>query len=506
MKYDIIIGLEIHAELKTKSKMFCSCPNSTETKEVNKNVCPICLGHPGTLPVPNKKAIDYVLMTGMSLHSKINKNSKFDRKNYFYPDLPKGYQISQFDLPFCYEGYLRVNGRKIEITRIHLEEDTGKLIHEVSKEKNNEYTLIDFNRAGTPLLELVTEPVIKDAKEAKEFCQEFRRVLRYLGVSNANMEKGEMRCEANISLQEKGKWEYRDGKILAIGDYKLNSKVEVKNLNSFKSVEKAINFEIERQSKLISKGEKIKSETRGFDENKEETFSQRKKESSADYRYFPEPDIPKIKINDSWLAEIHQLLPEMPGKKIDRFKRQYNLSSDITNILANERELADWYEAVVSELGAWIEASGDSYDRQEKALAKIAANWTVVEILQHLNNNKKTIKDLSITQENFAELIYLVYKNKINSNTGQKVLKIMYEKNESPIKIVSELGLEQIDDEENLKKEILETLSSHQEQVDQYKQGKTNVIQFLLGKIMAKTKGKANPKIAMEILKDLLES
>lgn len=507
MPHDIIIGLEIHAELKTKSKMFCSCLNSPETIKANKNVCPICLAHPGTLPVPNKQAIDYVLMTGMALHCKINKLSKFDRKNYFYPDLPKGYQISQFDLPFCYEGYLRAGGRKIDITRIHLEEDTGKLIHRDASIKGEEaYTLIDFNRAGTPLMELVTEPVIRDAKEAKDFCQEFRRVLRYLGVSGANMEKGEMRCEANISLQEKGKWEYKDGLISGLKNYQLNSKVEVKNLNSFKSVEKAIEYEITRQSKLILAGEKIISETRGFDEKKGETFSQRKKESSADYRYFPEPDIPPIKIDDAWLAEIYQDLPEMPGKKFDRFKRQYSLTKDLAAILANERALADWYEGVVSELGAWIESSGDDYSRQEKALAKMAANWTVVEILQYLKAEKKMVDDLIITQENFAELIFLIYKGKINSNTGQKILKIMYQKIESPIKLVADLGLEQIDDEGNLKKEIQAMLSENEDQVKQYRAGKTNVVQFLLGKVMAKTKGKANPKVAMEILKDLLES
>ncbi len=505
MNYDIIIGLEIHAELKTKSKMFCSCLNSPETVKANENVCPVCLGHPGTLPVPNKQAIDYVLMTGLALRSKINRLSKFDRKNYFYPDLPKGYQISQFDLPFCYGGYLNVNGKEIEITRIHLEEDTGKLIHKKA-EKEEEHTLIDFNRAGTPLLELVTEPLIKDAQEAKSFCQEFRRVLRYLGVSGANMEKGEMRCEANISIQEKNKWKYEAGKIIALNDYELNNKVEVKNLNSFKSVEKAIKFEIERQSKLVLAGKKIESETRGFDEKKGETFSQRKKESSADYRYFPEPDIPPLNISDSWLAEIHQSLPEMPDKKLSRFKKQYSLNNDLAVILVNERELADWYESVVSELGAWIEASGDSYNRQEKALAKVAANWTIVEILQYLNTEKKMIRDLIITQENFAELIYLIYKGKINSSTGQKILKIMYQKNESPANLVAELGLEQIDDEENLKKEIALILSENKEQVKQYKQGKVNVIQFLLGQTMAKTKGKANPKIAIKILKELLEN
>ena len=501
MNYDIIIGLEIHAELKTKTKMFCSCLNSPFTSEANKNVCPICLAHPGTLPVPNKQAIDLVLMTGMALSAKINRLSKFDRKNYFYPDLPKGYQISQFDLPFCYGGHLNVGAKKIAITRIHLEEDTGKSIHK----SGADYTLIDFNRAGAPLMELVTEPIIASAEEAKKFCQEYRRALRYLGVSDANMEKGEMRCEANISLQEKGKWEYKDGQILALGDYKLNNKVEVKNLNSFRSVERAIKFETERQVRLIESGENIEAETRGFDEKKGETVSQRKKESSADYRYFPEPDIPPFKIDDNWLKKIQQALPEMPDKKFSRFIREYGLPRDNAEILSSERELADWYENAVSELGAWLEASGDDYDRQEKALAKTAANWIISEVLKHLNLEKKNISDLKITPENFAELIHLVYQGKINSSAGQKVLELMYQRNESPIKLVKELGLEQIDNEAELEKAVQGVLAESPEQVAQYKKGKTNVVQFLLGKVMATTKGKANPKTVMDLLEKLLK-
>ena len=500
MTYDVIIGLEIHAELKTKTKMFCSCLNSPFEDEANKNVCPICLGHPGTLPVPNKQAIDSVLMTGLALNCKINRLSKFDRKNYFYPDLPKGYQISQFDLPFCHHGYLMVDDKKIDITRIHLEEDTGKSIHKAGKD----YTLINFNRAGAPLMELVTEPTIESAEEAKKFCQEFRRILRYLGVSNADMEKGEMRCEANISIQERGKWEYKNGLINPLDDYKLNNKVEVKNLNSFRSVEKAIKFEIERQIRVISSGETIAAETRGFDEKKSETVSQRKKESSADYRYFPEPDIPPFNIDDSWLKKIHQALPEMPDKKLTRFRREYGLTKETTETLISERDLADWFEAVVSELGAWIEAGGDDYDRQEKALAKVAANWTISEILKHLNSERKNINDLNITQDNFAELISLIYNNKINSSAGQKILEIMYSRNESPTKLVAELGLEQLDNESELENATLEILNAHPEQVKQYQQGKTNVSQFLFGKIMAKTSGRANPKTVQEILNKLL--
>jgi aspartyl-tRNA(Asn)/glutamyl-tRNA(Gln) amidotransferase subunit B len=283
MKYDIIIGLEIHAELKTKRKMFCSCDNNPTEKRPNENTCPICLGHPGTLPIPNKQAIEWTILLGLALKGKINRVSKFDRKNYFYPDLPKGYQISQLDFPFVYDAKLKIKEREIEITRIHLEEDTGKNTHP----KGKNYSLIDFNRASTPLAELVTEPVIKSGEEAKQFCQRYQQVLRYLDISNADMEKGEMRCEANVSLQKKDTWEYADGEIKALGNNKLNPKVEVKNINSFKAIEKAINYEIKRQTEAIDNDEKLIQETRGWNENKNITVSQRVKETSADYRYFP---------------------------------------------------------------------------------------------------------------------------------------------------------------------------------------------------------------------------
>ncbi|MDA3802928.1 MAG: Asp-tRNA(Asn)/Glu-tRNA(Gln) amidotransferase subunit GatB [Patescibacteria group bacterium] len=500
MKYDIIIGLEIHAELKTNSKMFCSCLNNPFSDKANNNVCPICLGHPGTLPVPNKEAIEKTIMTGLAIHSKINRDSKFDRKNYFYPDLPKGYQISQFDMPLCYGGYLEIDDRQIPVTRIHLEEDTGKSIHK----KGENYTLIDFNRAGTPLMEMVTEPLIKDAKEAKKFCQEYQKYLRYLDVSEADMEKGEMRCEANVSLQEKDSWIYEDGLIKAKEGKKLNPKVEVKNINSFKSVERAIDFEIKRQSELLDNNEQVLPETRGFDEDNGETKRQRIKETSADYRYFPEPDIPPLEISEEWLKEIHQKLPEMPDKKIKRFIQQYGITEDSAILLSNNRKLSEWYESAVSELGAWIEASGDEYERLERALAKSTANLISTQLLKHLKEQDQNISDIEITPENFAELVFLIFKGKINSSAGQKVLTEMLDRNESPIKLVKELGLEQIDNEEELKNKIKEILDKNQAQVEEYKNGKTTVIKFLLGQVMAATKGKANPKVAMEILEKLL--
>jgi len=503
MSYDIIIGLEIHAELKTKSKMFCSCNNDAEAEAPNTTVCPICLGHPGTLPVPNKQAIDWTILTGLALNCKINRLSKFDRKNYFYPDLPKGYQISQYDLPFAHEGYLDIADHKILITRIHLEEDTGKSVH--LKEKN--YTLLDFNRAGTPLMEMVTEPVIKDAAEAKKFCQAYQQILRYLEVSNADMEKGELRCEANISLQTKGHWQYQDGQILpAKKRYKLNPKVEVKNINSFRALEKAINFEIKRQTEILEKGDEINAETRGWDDNQEITVSQRVKETSADYRYFPEPDIPPLEISEDWLAKLQASLSEMPAEKKRRFILEYGFRADLAEVLTADKFLANWTEQVISELEAWIEANGDEADRQEKRLAKLASNWIVSELLKHLNSDRRKITDLKMTAENFAELICLIYQDKINSSAGQTILEFMYANGGDPTDIMNEMGLKQMDDSAELEKVVKQVLKNNPDQVAQYKKGKTNVTQFFIGKIMADTRGKANPKIVMELLNKLLNN
>jgi len=499
--YDPIIGLEIHAELKTKSKMFCQCDNNTEGKKPNTAVCPICLGHPGTLPIPNKQAIEWTILLGLALGGKINQTSKFDRKNYFYPDLPKGYQISQYDRPFIYDAQLEVNGEKIKVTRIHLEEDTGKNIHPKAKG----YSLIDFNRAGTPLLELVTEPVIKDAVTAKKFCQVYQQILRYLGISAADMEKGEMRCEANISLQEKGKWKYEGNcEIKPIGNYKLNPKVELKNINSFRAVEKAIDYEIKRQTRALADNEPLIQETRGWNENSGQTTRQRIKETSADYRYFPEPDIPPIKLDSRWIKKIKSQLIELPPEKTKRFINQYNLSEYDAEILAGNKNLADYTEKVISELRAWIDASGDSWERQKRKLAKIAANWLISELFKHLNADGLALSDLKITPENFAELIALIYQDKINSSAGQKILEVMYKQGGDPTDIMKDLGLEQMDNSEELKKIIKEVIKNNPSQVAEYKKGKTNVLQYLIGQVMAKSKGRANPKTVAQILKQSL--
>jgi len=500
-KYDIIIGLEIHAELKTKSKMFCSCNNNPDGKKPNQTTCPICMGHPGALPVPNKQAIEWTILAGLSLNCKINKLSKFDRKNYFYPDLPKGYQISQYDLPFVYDGYMDIGEEKIDITRIHLEEDTGKLTHP----KGKNYSLVDYNRSSTPLMELVTEPTIKDAKTAKIFCQRYQQTLRYLDISDADMEKGQMRCEANISVQEKDKWIYNGNcEITPVNNYKLNPKIEVKNINSFKAIEKAIEFEIKRQIEAIEEGEKLYQETRGWDENKNETVRQRLKETSADYRYFPEPDIPPINISEEWITEIKKSVHEMPEVKKKRFIKQYKFSDEIAEILISDKKLANYAEQVISELRAWIDANDDEWERQKNKLAKTTSNWLVNNLLKHLKEDKETIRDIKITPENFAEFVSLVYQGKINSSAAQEVMEVMYKHGGDPSNIVDDLGLEQVDNEAELEKQIKEILDKNQEQVTEYKAGKETVLKFFIGQTMAASQGKANPKIVNELLKKLL--
>lgn len=499
MDYDVIIGLEIHAEVNTKSKMFCSCPNDPFNSKPNKNTCPICLGHPGTLPLANEKAIEKTILLGLALNCKINKLSKFDRKNYFYPDLPKGYQISQFDLPFAYHGYLEVNKQKIEITRIHLEEDTGKLNHPSGKN----YTLIDFNRSGVPLIELVTEPVIGDAITARAFCQSYQQILQYLEISEANMEKGEMRCEANISLQKKGSWERnKQGGIDSKNGEKLNPKVEIKNINSFKSLEKAINFEIKRQSELLKKGEEILAETRGCKDNTGETVRQRVKESSADYRYFPEPDILPVKINDELIDKLKMEIGELPYKKKERFIKQYNILPEIAEFLITNKDTANWFEMVISELREWTGSLGQSWENQEIKLAKLTSNWISSELFKLLNESKTKIRDLKISPENFAELISLIYQEKINSTSGQKILKIMFEKGGDPSNLMKDLGLEQENEESSpeLEKIVKEVIAKNQEQFEEYRNGKDSLLQYFIGQTMAETKGKYNPKKIIDII------
>ncbi len=489
MEYFPKIGLEIHVELKTKSKMFCSCKNDPEEKKPNFNVCPICLGHPGVLPVINKEALKKVIKAGLALNCEISEFSFFERKSYFYPDLPKGYQISQYSTPLCKNGFLEIGGKKIRIRRIHLEEDTARLIHE------KDCSLVDFNRAGVPLMELVTEPDITSAKEAKDFAEELQLILRYLGISDANMEKGQMRIEANISL------------ISTNNSGDLGTKVEIKNLNSFKAVERAIDFEIKRQTEILKNGGKIIQETRGWDPVKEITFSQREKETEKDYRYFPEPDLPPLRITKEILEKIKKEMPQLPQEKRKRLEKEYGLSKDKIEILIRDIPLCNYFENSVSELRRWLKDElGKVSPEDEFFSIETLANYLISDVKGLLRKNNLESKDLifRITPENFAEFITLVFTKKISTRTAKDVLEEMFEKRKDPSQIIEEKGLYQQLGEEEIKRILEEVIKENQKAVEDFKKGKEQAIQFLIGQVMRKTQGKIDPKIAECLLKERL--
>jgi len=495
MNYKSTIGLEIHAELKTKSKMFCSCKNDPDEKHPNVNICPVCMGHPGTLPVINKEAVRKVIKTGLALNCQIPKKSKFDRKNYFYPDLPKGYQISQYDMPFCKEGFLEIGtstssaqAKRIRITRIHLEEDTGRLVHP----KGEDNSLVDFNRAGIPLMEMVTEPDLESGKEARKFAEEFQLILRYLGVSDADMEKGQLRVEVNISLS-KGQ--------------KLGTKVEIKNLNSFRTVEKAIDYEIERQTEVLKKGKKVVQETRGWNKTKQATFSQREKEEAHDYRYFPEPDLPTIDLEKEFIQEIKAEIPELPQKKRERLTREYNLDEKVVEIFTFNKDLGEYFEKVMSEFRNWVK----EIEIKEKVgkdeflkLTKLATNYIITDLQGLLGGALVSGEDFLISPENFAEFVTLIYKGKISSKIAKIVLEEMFKTGADPSHIIEEKGLTQLTDTGEIEKIVKEVISKNPKVIEDYKKGKENALQFLVGQVMAQTRGRAKPEVVNRLLKESL--
>jgi len=515
-KYQTIIGMEVHVELKTNSKMFCRCKNDPDLKDPNTNICEICLGHPGTLPIPNKQAIEWTMLIGKALNCTIRDLSKFDRKHYFYPDLPKAYQISQYEDPIAENGFIELDLKlennprdevKIGITRAHLEEDTAKLTH--SADGN---TLVDFNRAGTPLVEIVTDPDFETALEAKIYCQELRTLMRYLGVSDANMEKGHMRCEANISVQELGSFEIKDGVVKVIGNHKLNNKVEVKNINSFKAVERAIDYEIKRQTELIEKGEDWPQQTRGWDENKNETVLQRIKENAEDYRYFPEPDIPPF--HPTKLVN-NQTLPELPQAKRNRFHEEYGFSYADAKLLTDDRDWSEFTEAVVSEIIEWLHSSpeviGESDEIKEEnrnKLARLTGGWLTSKLMGAMAERSIHIKLLKISPENFAELLTLVHTNKINSVNALKILNEMLDSgtNKDPSHIMEEKGYGQVSNENEISKIVEDVISSYPQQVEQFKSGKDIVLKFLIGMAMKATEGSADPQVVEKLLKEKLKN
>ena len=486
-----VIGLEIHVQLKTNTKMFCGCDNSGEDKPINSCICEICLGHPGTLPLPNETAIQWSLKASLALNCDIPTVSKFDRKHYFYPDLPKGYQISQYDEPLGKGGFLEINGQTIRINRLHLEEDAAKLLH------RDGYTLVDFNRAGTPLMEIVTEPDIEDPRIAGNFLRELRAILKAIGVSDADMEKGHLRCDANISLRK----EAQD---------KLYPKTEIKNINSFKAVERALAYEIKRQTLLWEQAiaPKIES-TRGWDEEKGATIEQREKEAVHDYRYFCEPDIPPIRIMNYELGiknneqsyidlkTINASLPELPQAKRQRFMNQYNFSLADASILTRDYALANYTEAVMSELYAWIESLEQNQEQDTKRAAKLAENWLINNLLP-LADNFETLK---ISPENFAELIAFIAQRKINSTAAQSILKIMAQSGKDPNAILLEENLTQMEDDKDLKTIIAKVIAQNKQASDDLKKGKEQAIKTLIGGVMRETKGRANPQLVEKLIK-----
>jgi len=480
VEYEAVIGMEVHVQLLTKSKMFCRCRADVFGAEPNTLVCPVCLGMPGTLPVINRKAVEYTVMTALALNCEIAEFAKFDRKNYFYPDLVKGYQISQYDLPLSRNGWLEIEvdgkPKRIRIRRVHLEEDTAKLIH-VHKDGQS-YSLIDFNRSGVPLMEIVSEPDIRSPEEARQYLIKLRTILRYLGVSTADMEKGAMRCEANISLRPVGSEEY-------------GTRVEVKNLNSFRSVKLALEYEIERQKRLLEAGGRVEQETMGWDESRGVTVLQRSKEYAHDYRYFPEPDLPPLVIEREWVEEIRARLPELPDAKRDRFVARYGLSRYDAGVLVADRAVADYFEACVQASAGRVEP-------------KAIANWITGELFRLMKAREVEIGEVKIAPDRLVALIGLVRDGTVSVTAAKGVFAEMFETGRAPGEIVRERGLAQISDVEALSRVVEEVIAANPKAVADYLAGKEPVLRFLVGQVMKATRGKANPKLANQLLLEKL--
>lgn len=474
--FETIIGLEIHVELNTKSKIFCSCSTDFGAGP-NENTCPICTGMPGTLPVLNEEVVRLASRAGTALHCDINKVNKFDRKNYFYPDLPKAYQISQFDLPICEHGYVDIDmegkEKRIGITRIHMEEDAGKLVHL----EDEPVSLVDYNRTGVPLIEIVSEPDMRSPEEAVEFLKTLKSILEYVEVSDCKMEQGSLRCDANISIRE-------------AGQEKLNTKVEIKNMNSFKEILKALQKEEKRQQELYTFGEehKIIQETRKWDSAKGKTVSMRSKEDAHDYRYFPEPDLPPVLIKEEDLEKIQRDLPELPDEKRERFLREYGLSQTDTDILVGNKVLANYFEEVVG------------FDIPPKE----ASNWIIVELLRVLKD--KDEEEIPIKSEYLANLIKMIGDGKISRTAGKEVFEELITTDKTPKTIIKEKGLSQISDTGELERIVVKIIDDNPQAVEDYHQGKKKSLGFLMGQVMKASKGKANPQTAKEIIEKKLNS
>ena len=475
-KYEVVIGLEVHAQLKTKSKIFA--PDSTEFgSEQNSHTSAITLGMPGVLPVLNKECVNMGILLGLALNCEIPNRCKFDRKQYFYPDLPKGYQISQYDEPICVNGWLNVKGKRIGITRAHLEEDAGKLVHVGAAGINGAtYSLVDLNRAGTPLLEIVSEPDMRSSEEAKNYMEELRNIVRYLGVCDGNLEEGSMRCDANISIMPKG-------------STKFGTRAEIKNVNSFSALQRAIEYEIDRQIEIVEEGGEVVQETRLWDDNLKETRSMRGKEDAHDYRYFPEPDLMPLEISREWVENIRKTMPELPEQKRQRYMG-LGLSEYDASVIVEQMPLALFFDKTL-ELGA---------------NPKTAVNFIMGEIAAYLKENKVEINETKLTPENLAELISLIEKGTISNNIGKQILvEEMIVNGEKASAIVEKKGLSQISDEGAIKEIVEKVVKSHPAEIESYRNGKTNLLGFFVGQVMKETKGRANPKTVNELVRKMLE-
>jgi|SRR3989338_515831 len=473
MKYQPVIGLEIHAAVKTKTKMFCDSLNDPDEKRANWNVCPVCMGHPGTLPVINEEAVRKVILTGLALNCTIARDTFFERKNYFYPDLPKGYQISQYQKPLCQNGVLEIpnSKKKIRITRIHLEEDAGRLTHHYHiPDTNKDYSLVDYNRAGVPLMELVTEPDFTNGQDVRAFAEEYQLILKYIGASDADMEKGLMRVEVNISLTK------------ADGSY--GTPVEIKNLNSISAAAFSVDYEIERQRKLLEEGGEVAKETRGWDENKKETFNQRSKEEAHDYRYFPEPDLPPLHFEDSDIEAIRKSLPELPQQRFETLKNKYDISDAYVSILVANRPLAKYFEDVVKSFNS-------------KDLYKLAANYLITELQKH----DIDLEETHVLSGQFADLILRISKKEISSSAAQTVIDEMVKTGSSPEQIIKEKNLGQVSDSGALDLVVEAVILANPKPVEDYKKGKEASLKFLIGMAMRESKGKGNPQVLEEIIR-----
>ena len=480
MNYETVIGLEVHAHLLTESKIFCGCPTRFGD-EPNKNTCPVCMGFPGVLPVLNRKVVEFAIRVGLATHCEIARTSRWARKNYFYPDLPKGYQISQYELPLCRSGYIEIEAdgsrKTIRLTRIHMEEDAGKNIHDTP----GDYSFVDLNRAGVPLLEIVSEPDLASAEEASSYLKNLRAILQYLEVCDGNMEEGSFRCDANISLRPRGSREF-------------GTKVEIKNMNSFKAVEKALAYEIKRQVETLSEGGKLTQETRLWDAEREVTRSMRSKEFAHDYRYFPEPDLLPLVIDEKWIAEIRASLPELPEARKERFVAEYGLPIYDAELLTSRRDVADYFEAAVK-----IHSN-----------PKAISNWVMGDLFRVIKERKLDealrITAWPIPPEHLAGMVKMIDEGKISGKIAKTLFAEMLERREPPEKIVRDKGLEQLTDTSDIEKAADEVLSAHPQQVSDYRAGNEKIFGFLVGQVMKATQGKANPQMVNEALKKKLEA